>query len=149
MTMSLGPLVLSLLPAIGSLNPPQAGANPPALPSAVLNQPNTQTPAAEDDATTIAGEQNDSNSVRGASKPTPKQVEALRRGLSLLLMVGFVLALVVLLGSYVLVRTMRRYRALTQRKPGVPTPNEDVWAMHQAPTDLDEEDNGPAGACES
>ncbi len=49
----------------------------------------------------------------------------------LVLLVGLLLVLVVLFGSYTLVRAMRRHRALADRKRPPPTAADDAWAMNK------------------
>ena len=62
--------------------------------------------------------------------------------LALVLLIGFVLALLFLLSTYVLVRSMRRYRAAASRRRRAPTPTDDVWAMGKLPDDADTDDRG-------
>jgi len=57
--------------------------------------------------------------------------------LALLLLVMLFLALVVFVGSYVLVRAVRRFRGNLRRQRPAPTASEDVWAMHRLPEDVD------------
>lgn len=62
------------------------------------------------------------------------------RSLSLLLVVGLILALAVLFGGYAIVRSSRRFRnRLDSTKK--PTHTDDVWARHKPRSiDLDEDD---------
>ena len=62
---------------------------------------------------------------------------------SLFLLVGLILVLVVLLGSFILVRSSRRRRAALDHKYAPPTASEDVWAMHQLSEDWDEPEITP------
>ncbi len=62
---------------------------------------------------------------------------------SLFLLVGLILVLVVLLGSFILVRSGRRWRAALDHKPAPPTASEDVWAMHKLSDDWDEPEVTP------
>ena len=62
--------------------------------------------------------------------------------LALVLLIGFLLALVFLLSTYVLVRSMRRYRTAAGRRRRAPTPSDDVWAMSKLPDDADTDDRG-------
>jgi hypothetical protein len=62
---------------------------------------------------------------------------------SLFLLVGLILVLVVLLGSFILVRAGRRRRAALDHKPAPPTASEDVWAMHRLDDDWDEPEVTP------
>lgn len=57
---------------------------------------------------------------------------------SLFLLVALILVLVVLLGSFILVRSGRRRRAALDYKPAPPTASEDVWAMYRLSDDWDE-----------
>ena len=57
--------------------------------------------------------------------------------LGLALLVGFLLALVLLLGTFVLVRALRRFRLASARTRRKETPVDDVWAMHKPPPDID------------
>lgn len=61
------------------------------------------------------------------------------RSLPLFLLVGLLLVLVFLVGSYVIVRSGRRYRAMMGRQRAAPSSMEDVWAMHQAPQDSEDD----------
>lgn len=68
--------------------------------------------------------------IQDAPAPSPETIRAV--GLSpLVLLVGLLLVLLVLFGSYTLIRAARRYRALADRKRPPPTPSEDVWAMNK------------------
>lgn len=60
--------------------------------------------------------------------------------LALVLLVGFVLAMLFLLSTYVLVRSMRRQRAAASRRRRAPTPTDDVWSMSRLPDDADTDD---------
>jgi len=51
------------------------------------------------------------------------------------LLVGAGLVFLFLLGSYILIRGSRRYRARLARRQKPPSPVEDVWAMHKLPED--------------
>jgi len=62
--------------------------------------------------------------------PSPDTIRAVRLS-PLVLMVGLFLVLLVLFGSYALIRVARRYRALADRKRPPPTPADDVWAMNK------------------
>lgn len=57
---------------------------------------------------------------------------------SLFLLVGLLFVLVVLLGSFILVRSARRWRAALDHKPAPPTASEDVWVMYRLSDDWDE-----------
>ena len=76
---------------------------------------------------------NHSGSVQDES-PVVNQTEAAGL-LPVFLMFGFILVIVFLVGSYVLVRTTRRYRAGLTRTRSPPTDTSDVWSMHQLPHD--------------
>ena len=56
------------------------------------------------------------------------------------LMVGLLLVLVFLFGTFAVIRAARRYREVVARRRAGPTSAEDVWAMHKIPRDLDEVD---------
>lgn len=60
--------------------------------------------------------------------------------LALVLLIGFVLAILFLLSTYVLVRSMRRHRAAASRRRRAPTPMDDVWAMGKLPDDAGTDD---------
>ncbi len=62
---------------------------------------------------------------------------------SLFLLVGLILVLVVLLGSFILVRSSRRQRAALDHKPPPPTASEDVWAKYRLGDDWDEPEVTP------
>jgi heme/copper-type cytochrome/quinol oxidase subunit 2 len=66
--------------------------------------------------------------------------------LALFAIVGIILAVVVLVAAYVMVRTARRARSLAG-EVHKPTPYQDVWAMHQPPDIdvLEDEDEDPWG----
>ena len=70
--------------------------------------------------------------------PSPDAVRAVRLS-PLILLVGLLLVLLVLFGSYALIRAARRYRALADRKRPPPTPADDVWAMNKPRNREDEE----------
>jgi len=58
----------------------------------------------------------------------------------LVLLVGLLLVLVVLFGSYTLIRAIRRHRALADRKRPPPTPADDAWAMNKLRNPPDDEE---------
>lgn len=62
--------------------------------------------------------------------PSPDTVRAFLLS-PLVIVFGLLLVLLVLFGSYVLLRAARRYRALADRKRPPPTPADDVWAMNK------------------
>jgi len=66
--------------------------------------------------------------------------------LGLLLLIGFLLTLVFLLGTFVIVRSLRRYWAAAARRRCKQTPMDDVWAMHKPPPDVDFDEQD---ACDS
>ena len=68
-----------------------------------------------------------------------QRVLALRTS-PLFLMVFFVLILAFLVGSFVVVRMIRRYRAALEHERPTPTASEDVWSMQRVPRDADEID---------
>jgi len=55
------------------------------------------------------------------------------RAAPMVLLTTFLVVVVFLGGSLVLVRGLRRYLAEADRKRPVPTPTDDVWAMHRVP----------------
>jgi hypothetical protein len=61
-----------------------------------------------------------------------------------LLAVGFLLVLVFLVGTYVLVRSSRRFLEGTRRERASPTSTPDIWSMHRAP-EFQEEDGDEEG----
>ncbi len=77
--------------------------------------------------------------IPGVRQPASADPEAQRfaTAYGLLLLVGFLLVVVFLLGSYIAVRVSRRVRAESARKRALPTPTEDVWSMHRLPDDED------------
>ena len=52
---------------------------------------------------------------------------------------GVLLLLIFLVAAGVIIHFSRRYRQYLLRQKSTPTPSEDVWAMHRAPTDNDEQ----------
>ena len=72
-------------------------------------------------------------------EPTAQRMLALRSS-PLFLMVFFVLILAFFVGSYVVVRMIRRYRDTVLRNRAAPTDAQDVWRMHRPPRDADEVD---------
>lgn len=65
---------------------------------------------------------------------SPAAMQAVRAS-PFVLMVGFFLVIVFLVGSYAIVRGSRRLReALLYQKPK-PTASDDVWSMHKPPTE--------------
>lgn len=65
---------------------------------------------------------------------------------ALFLLVGLALAIVFLVAMYVMIRSVRRYRALAAQRPDR-TSYVDVWSMHKAPDFdvLEEDDDDPWG----
>lgn len=63
----------------------------------------------------------------------------LARSATPLLLVGLLLVLVFLAGTYVLVRSSRRFLERTRRERAPPTPVPDIWSMHKAPEFPEEE----------
>ena len=76
--------------------------------------------------------------AQNVSAPSPDTVLAVRLS-PLILLVGLLLVLLVLFGSYALIRAARRYRALADRKRPPPTPADDVWATNKLRNRDDEE----------
>ena len=68
--------------------------------------------------------------AQNVTSPSPNTILAARLS-PLVLLVGLFLVLLVLFGSYALIRAVRRYRALADRKRPPPTPADDVWAMNK------------------
>ncbi len=68
--------------------------------------------------------------ARYVSAPNSDSVLAVRLS-PLVLFVGLFLVLLVLFGSYALIRAARRYRAIADRKRPPPTPADDVWAINK------------------
>ena len=64
--------------------------------------------------------------------PTADQIKA-ASAMKLLLIVGFILFLAVLLGTFIMVRSARRYREAASRARAAPTAATDAWAMHRLP----------------
>lgn len=65
-------------------------------------------------------------STNGAS--TSNAATALAR----LLIYGFILVIAILLGSFVVIRAMRRNMAAATRRPAEPTPAPEIWGASQA-----------------
>lgn len=57
------------------------------------------------------------------------------RTLPTMLMYGFILFVVVLVATFILVRTTRRYLAAYARKRAPPTAANDIWSTHKLPDD--------------
>ncbi len=76
--------------------------------------------------------------AQNVAAPNPETVLAARLS-PLVLLVGSLLVLLVLFGSYALIRAARRYRTLAGRKRPAPTPSDDVWAMNKLRNHDDEE----------
>lgn len=68
--------------------------------------------------------------AQDVSTPSPDTIRAVRLS-PLVLLVGLLLVLLVLFGSYALIRAARRYHAIADRKRPPPTPADDVWAMNK------------------
>lgn len=64
------------------------------------------------------------------------------RAFWLFLLVGGALVLLVIFGSYVIVRAMRRYRSVLEAQDQESTNKPDVWSMHKVPPDYDDDDDG-------
>ena len=75
---------------------------------------------------------------------TPEKKAAAARSLSLVLLTILVLFLVVLLGSFVIVRYGRNYFAMLSRNRSAPTAHVNAWEMHRPPP-IDDDDDEPAG----
>lgn len=76
--------------------------------------------------------------IQDVPAPSSETIRAVRLS-PLILLVGLLLVLLVLFGSYTLIRAVRRYRAHADRKRPPPTPSEDVWAMNKLRNHDDEE----------
>ena len=70
--------------------------------------------------------------------PSPETIRAVRLS-PFVLLVGLLLVLLVLFGSYAIIRAARHYRAFADRKRPPPTPADDVWAMNKLRHREDEE----------
>lgn len=68
-------------------------------------------------------------------EPTRQSTDWIVPLLGFELLAGFVLVMVFLIGSLLMVRTMRRVRGIFFRPQPTPTPSEDVWMMHTLPSD--------------
>lgn len=62
------------------------------------------------------------------------------RALPLLLLFIFFVVLTVLVGTFVIVRAIRRHRDLLEHERPAPTDSSDVWVRHRVP-DYDDEDD--------
>lgn len=69
---------------------------------------------------------------------------ALGSALGLVLLFGFIVALVVLIGSYVIIRGARRRQSVLQRGHAGSTASDDVWSTHRVP-EFDDEDEDERG----
>lgn len=65
-------------------------------------------------------------------KDDPRAVKWRSIALLALVLIG-----ILVVAALVIVRFSRRFRGFLLRKPGPPTANEDVWAMHRLPPDED------------
>lgn len=74
-----------------------------------------------------------------ASGPSPHTAQAVQAS-PYVLMVGFLLVLLFLGGSFIIVRSARRFRESVLRKKPAPTESDDVWAMHKLRETEREED---------
>lgn len=85
----------------------------------------------------------DSTPHTAASAARSPNIDAAKM-LSMVLFVGLVLVLIVLFGSYAIIRAGRRYRAALSAQR-VRSPTDDVWSTHKTPTfdDDDETDATP------
>lgn len=72
------------------------------------------------------------------SAPRSDQRAALVQAAPMLLLVTFLLVLVFLVGSFILVRGIRRHLAAGDHQRGPPTPTDDVWSMHRVRDDSDD-----------
>jgi len=68
--------------------------------------------------------------IQNVPAPSPDTIRAIRLS-PLVLLVGLLLVLLVLFGSHALIRAVRRYLALADRKRPPPTAADDVWAMNK------------------
>lgn len=64
------------------------------------------------------------------------------RALPLLLLFIFFVVLTVLVGTFVIVRAIRRHRDMLEHERPPPTDSSDVWARHRVPDYDDENDEG-------
>lgn len=76
--------------------------------------------------------------VQPLNESGPGQQAAFVQAAPMLLMVTFLLILVFLIGSLILVRGIRRYLAAGDHERRPPTPSDDVWSMHRAHDEFDE-----------
>ena len=89
---------------------------------------------------TYDGQQPGAAGVPQSAVPEPAQTSdldphTLVRFLGFELIVGFLLFALFLVGSLLMIRTMRRLRRIFLRSPPTPTQSEDVWMMHKLPPD--------------
>lgn len=71
--------------------------------------------------------------------PTREEGRLFARAAAPLLVVGLLLVIVFLVGTYVLVRSSRRFLESTRRERAAPSNTDDVWATHKVP-DYDDHD---------
>jgi hypothetical protein len=88
-------------------------------------------------AETRAGHEPVQTPGRPASEPVERQ--RVVRALPSLLLLGALLVVVFLFGTYAFLRFSRRYRQLLDRERPPPADSRDVWSMHQVP-EYDDED---------
>lgn len=74
-----------------------------------------------------------------ATESASQRIQMLRSS-PLFLMVFFVLILAFLVGSFVVVRTIRRYKEALARQQSAPTASDDVWSMPRPLRDAEEVD---------
>jgi hypothetical protein len=77
----------------------------------------------------------------GAGQADGSSQRAFAQGVLLLLVL--ILAMLGLFGTLVVVRAIRRYRTALNRTR-LPTPCDDVWAMHKLPADRGDDKSGDA-----
>lgn len=71
-----------------------------------------------------------------SQEPRPRLPETIGTW-ALFLLTGFLLIVLFVLATWVVSRASRRRRDAALRRKRVPTPCEDVWAMHKVPEDID------------
>jgi len=84
----------------------------------------------------------ENSSIESPLDPASSRMMVIRSS-PFFLMVLLLLLIAFLVGSIIIVRTIRSYRDAMLRKPNKPILHQDVWSMHRPPRDADEADLYP------
>jgi len=84
--------------------------------------------------------------IEAGSSAAPAPPRSVVSALALFTLVGLLLAILLIVGWYILIRTVRRHRAMAAEEHK-PTAYLDVWAMHKTPEmdGLEDENDEPWG----